>query len=300
MSLATRRTLSWIGTLAALAAGSIGVARLPGSAGLSSELRWLNGWPSRANSNRANALFELTERRAPGSQARILDTLLGDSDSDVQRVGLRLSAIALLNALRTPPTMSREQALGPFLRWLARVPPEKRLQYDPYPLLIAELPRAQREATGLLTAPDLRWMVTRTGERALDWRERADALVFRRAPAEPGIRQRLLMLDALQPIPGDLAPLTPEDVAAELVPTSERLLALLDDADTRVSWSAGRILAVSGDPRGVPAVCRWLQWNPQMVTCADKLMTALFGPDWRDLCESGSPARESGPGDSRR
>jgi hypothetical protein len=300
MSLATRRTLSWIGTLAVLAAGSIGVARLPGSGGLSSELRWLFGWPSSANTNRAHVLFQLAARQAPHSQISILESLLSDSDPVAQQAGLSLSVTMVLGATSNPPMMSRREALGPFLHWLARVPPEKRLRFDPYPLLIAELPGAEREATGLLTATDLGWMIAGTGERGLDWRERADALVFRRAPAEPGIRQRLLMLDALQPIPGDLAPLTPEDVAAELVPTSEQLLALLGDADTRVSWNAGRILAVSGDSRGVPGVRRWLQWNPQMATCADKLMTALYGPDWRDLCESGSPARESGPRDSRR
>ena len=108
------------------------------------------------------------------------------------------------------------------------------------------------------------------------------------------------MLDALQSIPAPLAPLSAQNVAAELVPTSEQLLALLGDTDPRVSWSAGRILAVSADACGVPAVCHWLQWNPQMTACADKLMTALFGPDWRDLGESGSSTRESGPSDGGR
>jgi hypothetical protein len=300
MSRTARRCISWTGTLAIVAGVAIGARYLPGAGSVTDELRWLFGWPSHANLNRADALFELAEQQAPGSQTRILDALLGDSDPVVQQAGLNLSTGALLRALGTSSRKSPRQALDPFLRWLARVPPEKRLQYDPYPLLIAELPPAQRVAAGLLTPGDLRWMIAGTRERSLDWRERAEALVFRPGPVEPGVRRRLRMLDALQPIPDELMPLSSEDIAAELVPTREQLLALLADADTRVSSNAGRILAVSGDVRGIPAVCRWLQWNPRMTASAGKLMTALFGPDWRDLGESGSATREPGPGDGGR
>ncbi len=301
MSLATRRTISWVGTLTILAAAGGGVTRLPGSGGLASEMRWLFGWPSAANLNRAHVLFRLTEAQAPGSQNLILESLLGDDDLVAQHGGLALTVSALLRTkTSTPASVSPRAVLGPFLHWLACVRPEKRLDFDPYPLLIAELPPREREAVGLLTPADLRWMLARTGERGMDWRARADVLVFRSAKTEPGIRQRLLMLDALQPIPESLAPLTAEEIAAELIPTREQLLMLLGDADPRVSWGAGRILAVSGDACGVPPVCHWLQWNPRMAPSADRLMTALFGPDWRDLGESGSPTREPGPGDGGR
>lgn len=294
-----RRATSWLGATIAAAVLVIGLTHLPGSGGVLGELRWSFRWPTPGNLNRAHVLFELIEQRSPGSQIQILDTLLNAEARTAQEAGLSLTAAALRGTQRNPPTATREQALAPFLHWLARLAPGERLQFQPYPLLIAELPRAQREASGLLTPADLGWMIAGTAERRSDWRERAEMLVFRPAPAEPGIRQRLAMLDAARPVPGHLAPLAPADVAAELVPPGEELAALLADADPRVSGAAGRILAVSGDPRGVPTLSRWLQQNPQMTAGTNKLMTALFGPDWRDLGESGSPAREPGARDGR-
>jgi hypothetical protein len=78
------------------------------------------------------------------------------------------------------------------------------------------------------------------------------------------------------------------------------LLDMLADPIAEVRWGAGRILAVAGDARGVPAFCDWLQHHPRMTANADKLMAALLGRDWRDLCESGSPTSQPSPGEGGR
>ena len=42
------------------------------------------------------------------------------------------------------------------------------------------------------------------------------------------------------------------------------------------------------------------QHNPRLMPNADKLMKALFGPDWRDLCASGSSTSQSSTSDGGR
>lgn len=73
------------------------------------------------------------------------------------------------------------------------------------------------------------------------------------------------------------------------------LATMLSDPISEVRWGAGRILAVAGDERGLPALREWLKHNPRFTPLADKLMIDLYGPDLRSRSARGSATSQPGP-----
>ncbi len=66
---------------------------------------------------------------------------------------------------------------------------------------------------------------------------------------------------------------------------AERLVALLDDPCEDVRDAAGRMLALAGDPRGLPGYCEFLNaWGND--PHADRVLESIYGADWRSLSES--------------
>jgi hypothetical protein len=311
MSRSTRRAVSWIGTLAVLFACGVGLAHLPGSGGVADELRWLlakDRVPSQ-QFNRAAGLIILAEKQKLGARAAVYKTLLWERDPRV--VGGAITLLANDLGARRPP----DSLLALFTEWFLASTPEARLRYQPDLLACCEhlllfrgldresgTPSASRPWPLPAAVGDYRWLVAGTLCRDDAGRSFADRVVFRERPELDCLRQRLHFLDADAPFLESrrFEALAAEALTAELRPTVEQIASMVTDADARVRWGAGRILAVAGDARGLPAFCDWLQHNARMSANADKLMTPLFGPDWRDLCASGSATRQSSPGDGRR
>ncbi len=66
---------------------------------------------------------------------------------------------------------------------------------------------------------------------------------------------------------------------------AERVVALLDDPCEDVRDAAARMLALAGDPRGLPGYCEFLNaWGND--PHADSVLESIYGADWRSLSES--------------
>ena len=311
MSRSLRRAVSWIGTLAVLAACGVGLAHLPGSGGIVDELRWLLG-RGRAPSqslNRATALILFAEKQRPGTRTALFKELLWERNPRIVRGTIGLLAGQL--DIRKPP----DDLLALFTQWFLASTAEERLRYQPALLACCEhlllfqgldLKPETRSTSQPWPLPaavgDYRWLVAGTLWRQHAGRAFADGVVFRKRADLDWLSLRLQFLDGDAPFLENhrFPPLPADRLAATLRPSVEQVLAMVKDPDERVRWGAGRILAAAGDTRGLPALCDWVQHNPRLMPNADKLMKALFGPDWRDLCASGSSTSQSSTSDGGR
>jgi hypothetical protein len=287
MSLTTKRTISWLGTLAVLAAFCVGIARLPASGGLVDELRWALGRArgSPASFDHAERLLFAVAHEGLGDPLKVLETLLADEDPFV--VHGTLVHIADEFRVLTGLTQGFEDEPPPaviaFRTWFDRTTPDERLAYLPNTLLAgAALPEGW-QMSPVLTRDDGRWIVAAALERNPDWRTWADRLLFGRADALEDQRTRLLVLDRLEDCdpgpdwPGLQCRYPDEPYALH----GDDVAAYISDPHEKARWAAGRILTVARDARGLPAFREWLTAHPRIPSDAEKMLTDLFGPDWR-------------------
>lgn len=127
MAIATRRSLSWIATLAVIFGLCAGYAHLPGAGGLTAELRWLlrdcaTGPPPRA----ANLLATQAALTKPDEMSSALNELLHDEGEFVTR-----GAVLLWSDLMRLRDLRRELATAQIARALVaandRLPPALRV-----------------------------------------------------------------------------------------------------------------------------------------------------------------------------
>jgi hypothetical protein len=311
MSRSARRAISWVGTLAVLAGGAIGLAHLPGSGGVGDELRWLLGRDrvSPKQFNRATGLIVLAERQKAGARTALYRDLLRERDPRLVRNAITLLANEFGRG-HVPDDLA-----AMFTEWFLASTPEQRLRYQPAllaccePLLLFRGIDPER-GTGPASQPwplpaavgDYRWLVAGTLWRQHAGRAFADRVVFRPNADLDWLSLRLQFLDGDAPFleSRHFSPLSAGRLTATLRPGVGQVVAMLTDTNERVRWGAGRILAAAGDPRGLPALCDWVRHNPQLIPNTDRLMTALFGPNWRALGASSRPTSEPSPSDGRR
>lgn len=321
MSLTLRRGLSWALTLASLASLTVGITHLPGAGGAPGEIRWLlgrDGVPSR-DVNRAVFLVRAAEENASKTPSQLLRSLLSDKDPRIVSGALAV----ILDWQRLGETRTLTEALdNPFGEWFRRATTAEKVAQLPRSLgcFLAvndmfqyvqgsdPIPWNPTDSRWRLPATDdnLRWLVAATLLRGELDRVDADVTAFScYSPPSCDIITRLRLLDGLparkdpvdsQPVVR-YAPILPAAFREQLWMSVNDLVAMLSDPIDQVRWGAGRILAVAGDERGLPAFCDWLQHNPRFTSNANKLMTDLFGPDWRTHCASGSRASQPGQRD---
>lgn len=317
MPRAARRILSWLVTLGVLVAGGVALQRLPGGGELIDELRWLLAHSEHRPQllNQATRLILYAGRDEPVESADLVMALLNSDDERVVRGMLTI----LPNCVDA--TVGDAAALGTqFLDWFEMLELRRKVRFLPQilvccawavsgpgsdsPLLPAVTPLVHDWAVEL-TAADRQWLIAATLVRDPSARELADMLLFRHtAPAEQ-VLHRLAYLDgrtgAKHPDPlepeGKLEPIGLDVLEAQLRLPARELPDMLSHPLPEVRQAAGRILAVCGDARGVPGVCEWVAANPRFAPRAAHVMTDLFGPGWRELCESGGTTRPASPGD---
>jgi hypothetical protein len=299
---------------------SVAYTRLPGAGGLTAELRWLlaHSTITSRGLSRAATSIHFAAMNSMASRVEMYEALLNDPDRNVVKGTLRL--LSTDSALRGPEPDAALRAT--FARWFSSVSAEDKFFYLPE-LLLCAAPEPQWRTRGTqnaetsdeaseyaeppplsdwlvtITSDDLRWIVASTLPR-LSGHNAAfavfgDPVKWR----HPQLPNRLAFLDdwvTYQPGPPTWERLGEEwDVCLPF--PAAALLEMLHDPADEVRWAAGRILAVAGDERGLPAFCDWLQVNPRAPR-ADQMMIDLFGPDWRKRCESGSATSQPGPRDS--
>ncbi len=159
-------------------------------------------------------------------------------------------------------------------------------------------------ATAPAADTDTRWrlatLAIRTGPRrtpALWWLDTFDpnAALHERAHFLEGA----YAADKLAPAgEAPFAPLATDRTPVSRLLRAVPLGALLADPEPEVRWGAGLLLAIIGDARGLPAFCDWTRHVPHGPEHVDRMMTDLFGPDWREHCESRNTTRQPGEGDA--
>lgn len=331
MSLTLRRSLSWVLTLASLASLGIGTTYLPGAGGVLAEFGWLlardNSSP--AQLNRAFSLLHFAEEDSPGARARLVSALVRNSDLRVVRGCLRCIA----PQIPTPGALSEDvsRALREWFRE-TNTTQKTALLPEAFSCWLASTGGTQtvtcgnaafftvppQDAVPALDPDNRRWIVAATAVVHGWERWLVEQVVFPDESADPfavspfpvpcplyELAQRLRYIDGLstnaviakQADIGELPRIATGPLCQLLgIPTGELLSMLFDPID-QVRWGAGRILAVAGDARGLSAFCDWLQHNPRFTANANKLMTDLFGPDWRTHCASGSATSQPGQRD---
>lgn len=310
MSRTHRRTISWLALAALVAATAIGLTRLPGYGGVVAELRWLlarDNIPPELF-NRASGLILLAEEHSPGARAELYRALFRDDDRRVLRGAMTVLADQLRHS--GDPSGEIRQVLGD---WFQHAAAEEKVACLPhllhclvYAQFSAARPQSWVAGLGLgrdlwweplLTPDDERWMVAATLPSPLDSWRMAHMLVFSGHRRGLAVSHSLFALDWLPGAP-QVGPVRAIDIdealRAELRIELERIEAMLNDPIDEVRWAAGRILAVCGDERGLPAFREWLQTTRGLTPEVDKLIADLFGPNWRDACESGGTTRQSG------
>jgi hypothetical protein len=159
-----------------------------------------------------------------------------------------------------------------------------------------EFPAGERE----------RWLLAASLTRDEQTRQLAFFLLFSPEPPAPlRVAQRLHVLDGLvsQKHPDPLTPdaplvrLSAEQLRAELRVPPERLAELLADPLPAVRQAAGRILALAGDARGLPALDEWRRTRSGLPPEARALLADLYGEDWEDALESRSATRAASTSD---
>ena len=280
-SIILKRTLSWVAVSSLCALIVISVRRLPGGGGLASELRWLLARDSaaRVEFNRASTMLHIAEVQRPTSAAAILDGLLWDLDERVVNAALILLVDMLEQDLDPQDDLRRL-----FMRWYATAKVDTKLTH--LDAMLNAISKIGPELGELrLTDADLRWIVAGTLRRNAVIRLAADELAESRLPVFYMVRSRLQALDGLS-------------MASSFRPPFRRideLSALLDDPVAQVRWAAGRILASSGDQRGLPALSEWLRDDPKAPRSAGKTLEQWFGPDWRKPFEGKAASTQPAP-----
>jgi hypothetical protein len=332
MSLPARRVNSWIGTFAIVAALGAAYTRLPGAGGLTSEVRWLLGHrppgPIRSSSNPALKLLMIREAGAAGTASRIFATLLYDRDPRVVEGVLWLASDLAVRPRRGFPDV--DPWVPDFVRWFNETDARKKESLRDALLtcllrvvLVASFDagvqgRGHRAPTTgptaavrdlRITDDDLRWMLRATIAGSPATRVDAWAVLLRAESdltVEIVLRRLYLLEDSRRNPSGGAAPLPSEkDCHRQTAPTwahitlanADALAALTRDADEQVRWAAGRMLAVCGDERGLPAVDEHVRNNPGRAGPVVGLLDDFLGPDWRKPFESGGAARQPGAGD---
>ncbi len=330
MSLRARRLVSWLGTLGVAGALASGVAHLPGTGGLTGEVRWLLGHRPQGpvrTSNPVLKLLMIREAAAHGIACPILATLLYDDDPHVVAGVLWLAHDLAMRPRRAFPDVN--PWVPDFVRWFnsANVRTKESLQEALLPclsriLLMAEFDAGStsREALAALTGPiaavrnlnvtddDLRWLIRASIAASRPAREPAFELVLRAESIRTRdiVPNRAGFLDnsRFAPWHGAAGPAWSAECERNQagawsrieLACGDRLAALTRDADEQVRWAAGRLLAVCRDERGLPAMDEYFRSNPGRAGPAIELLSDLFGPDWRKPFESGGAASQRGAG----
>lgn len=270
-----KRTLSWIAVLSLCALIVTGAGRLPGAGGLASELRWLfaRDGAARGEFNRASTMLHIAEVQRPGSAAAILDAVLSDTDERVVN-----AALILLVDLLEQDVDPQDDLRRLFMRWYASVDVDMKLTHLDAMLNAISKIGPELEELGLSDA-DLRWIVAGTLRRNAVIRLAANELAESRMPVFQLVRRKLEALDGLSMAASVRLPLRSLRMNDELAP-------LLDDSAAQVRWAVGRILVLSGDRRGLPALNDWLSDDPKAPRSAGKTLEQWFGPDWRKPFET--------------
>lgn len=323
MSLTVRRTSSWVLTLAVLIAIVVGVRRLPGSGGLIEELRWLlgGGWAS-TNVNRATLLLYYTEQTDIAASVEMLRQLLDDPDDRV------VTGAYLILTDRLPPTIDKcARDSSPFVdllvEWREKADARRMIAHADLALsgfhvagvravgndawrrvewdaTFAESPipvrQPDKRCMVAVTLPDARTTFT-DGVFRQRWVQKArlDSIYSRwEFVSNPHARPDYRKLREARGEP--IRALGDAELAEQLRLTPEELREMLSDPIDEVRWGAGRMLAIAGDARGIPAVCEWLAANPRWAGLMDELMRDLYGPGWRAFGESRGAASQPGEG----
>ncbi len=289
MSRTVARSISWLVTVLVVVGVWFGVMSLPGSGGLVDEIRWLvrNGTPS--DLNRASWLIRRADDRRAGSAVDVLTELLHDPDPQIVRAALMF--IGDWYPVDDP------QVVTVYLDWLRQASTEERIRQLPNCMIGGRrfTDTLQSEAIRCLR-DDRRWLVAASLQRQEDVRALVEDTLFGEMAEGTRLARRLRVIDAL-----------PTNLAADVIAASVKaqpcdapagLESFLDDTIPEARWAAGRILAAAGDPRGLPALCEWLNTTrnrlpPQAV----RMLDDLHGPDWRSNCASGSATSQPGAGD---
>lgn len=295
MTLLVQRIASWALTLAAFGGAAYGITHLPGAGGLVEELTCTLKHPIRGA--QAQNVFSVRLFEHPTTNvhlAKTIRTLLHDDDPRIVRGTL----VALADHCRYQQmqgligTLAREEVD----RWWHEAPVADRVAYLPASAQIWWQVSSPYGPTGSytphpVTAPDQRWFVAANLTSDPTARELIDRALFGEH-ANPPLRRALLLLYDAAAVP---QPPTAAELRASTIPPGvldpDLLITMLDDEIPEVRMGAGRLLALTGDPRGIPAFCEWIDQNPRRAHIAEQLLTDLYGPDWRSHCESGSPTR---------
>lgn len=301
-----RRIVSWVAAAAIVTASIAAWPLVPGANGPVGELQWIlthANFNQRGHRSAASVLLTL-EHADPQRAARVLEALLLGDNPRVARHALTLLADRL-EADRMARHVTRAIWQPVFVAWLEQAAPSFKFEQRAAALraVFSLYPDDVTDAwTALpLTQRDARWIVAGMLDRSLHVGLTAIDLVFRETESQNPLRERFLYA-------GQVRTRLPADATVEQLPTAAlmrdwsryvslaqgTLVDLLDDEAPRVRWAAGRILAVAGDARGLPAFGEWLRREHRRRNRpADLLMTALHGAEWRTLAELDDQPGES-------
>ena len=298
MSLATRRTLSWLATLAGLAGLVVGYARLPAHGGVAGEIHWLlarDHVPAEAHRRVAELLWDAAEGEGI-ARDNVLSNLLANTDERV--VHGALCVLSDLLGSRGLPGFDDANLRPVFSRWFQYATIEAKVAHLPYTLLCAlrhhihQPPERPTELWSTLrwaerpTEGDARWVIAATLSLEPDARSAVERVLFGEYTGNI-VEHRLRVLDALNAAQAESAqsclPLLGPDYSRLEMPIAlNELRQMASDPIPQVRRGAGRILAVAGDPRGLPAFREWVKTKRKLPPTAEKMLTDLFGPNWRD------------------
>jgi hypothetical protein len=291
-----------------LAVGAwVGWRRMPGVNGPQEELYWLLDHDKVApqDLNLAGNIIRFAEERQPGQRVVLLRSLLSSKNEHLVQ-----GALALLADQVEPPGRGGGELRRVFAEWFSHATVEEKVLHlrpllrccvlattskpdlqnlNSYPVL------PPREWDVPMTKEDWRWLIAGTlmlngiGSSVLDL-----AVFPVRIPVDD-VLDRLRFLDGITSwsvhdavASGRLGPISEHNLARQLPIPLADLTTMLSDPIREVRWGAGRIFAVAGDRRGLPALREWLKEHPARAKACDELMTPLFGPNWRSDVESGS------------
>ena len=316
MSLVLRRGISWVLTLGLLSSLAIGITHLPGSGGTLDEIRWLlrrDGVPSR-DLNRASLLIRMLGREAAHTPGQVFQVLFSDKDPRIVHGAMRAFIDQRQFDLGGPCPKDMCTAYSNWFRRASVAEKTATLPQSFYICFVLVNDIYSRTVDPVLpwdpmssnwplpaTGDDLRWIVAATLQRGERERHAVDLVVFRRDGLSPyDVVQRLRRLDGMSPPinyspPAVYSAVELKELRKQLWLSVDDLATMLSDPISEVRWGAGRILAVAGDERGLPALREWLKHNPRFTPLADKLMIDLYGPDWRSRSARGSATSQPGP-----
>ncbi|MFH1747673.1 MAG: hypothetical protein ABIG44_11585 [Planctomycetota bacterium] len=336
MSRMVRRTLSWVFVLAILVAALIGWNRVPGAGGALGELRWLLGKQPRTTQdyNRASTLLLLANNERMGCRLEIYRALVFDSDERVVDGVLVLLHDELGQAVAYCPRDGYGERFNPkwndalriTTEWFDEASEETHFNHADRAIRLFVLAYRcarhwHRDFGGdsrylvwqvLATLPypgdyDL-FVATQSQLTSATENHPFNNLHGPRRQWPPdafSIRVRLRILDG-RTIAGEEAHLPPKPRLHRVeikdwwpieIPGHAELLTLIEHEHPAIRWAAGRIMAICYDKRGLPGVKEWLDTKPSQAKSAEKVLSEMYGPDWRELCESGGAASQPGGGD---